>query len=149
MWIISFLPEWAFHLILGIGIAGTVVGFFLGFIPAIKPYKIVIQIISLLILSLGLYLEGGLADYKEWEMKAAEMKVKLAEMETKLAQSDTKVVEKVVTKTQVIREKGKDVIKYVDREVVKYDTKFMPGGQCEIPQEFYKAYNESLGKDIK
>lgn len=149
MWILTVLPEWVFHLILGLGLVGLIAGFVLGFIPFVRQYKLAIQIISLIIFALGLYLEGGLADYKEWEMKSAEMKVKLAEMETKLAQTDTKIVEKVITKTQIVREKGKDVIKYVDREVIKYDTKFLPGGECELPKEFFKAYNDSLGKDIK
>jgi len=83
MWIISILPEWAFHLILTVGIIGTVAGFALGMIPAIKQYKIPIQVISLLVLSLGLYLEGGLADYKEWEARVKEMEAKVAVAEEK------------------------------------------------------------------
>jgi len=149
MWIITFLPEWVFHLIFGLGVLGTIAGFVLGFIPIIKQYKLPIQIIGILTLVLGVYLEGALADYREWEMKAAELKVKIAEMETKIAQGDVKIVEKVVTKTEIVKQKGKDIIKYVDREIVKYDTKFLPGQQCEIPQEFYKAYNESLSVETK
>jgi hypothetical protein len=149
MWIYSVLPEWAFHTLLILGLVATITGFALGTMPFIKKYALAIKISGVFALFLAIYLEGGLSDYREWEFKSAELKVKLAEMETKLAQADTKVVEKVVTKTQVIKEKGKEVIKYVDREVVKYDTKFLPGGQCELPQEFFKAYNDSLGKDIK
>lgn len=149
MWIFTVAPDWVIHFIFGLGVVGIIVGFLLGFIPFVKTYKLTIQIISLLILSFGVYLEGGLSDYKEWEHKTSEMKVKMAELETKLSQADVKVVEKVVTKTQVIREKGKETIKYVDREIVKYDTKFLPGGQCELPQEFFKAYNDSLGKETK
>ena len=149
MWIISFLPEWVFHTLLIVSILGVTAGFVLGMIPLVKRYAIPIRIVSLMSLCLALYLEGGLADYREWEMKAAELKVKIAEMETKIAQGDVKIVEKVVTKTEIVKQKGKDVIKYVDREIVKYDTKFLPGGQCEIPKEFYKAYNESLSIETK
>lgn len=149
MWIYTVAPDWVIHLIFGVGILGIILGFLLSFIPFIKPYKLAIQIISTLVFAFGVYLEGGLADYKEWEFKAAELKTKIAEMETKLAQSDIKVVEKLVTQTKVIREKGNEVTKYVDREIVKYDTKFLPGEKCEIPQEFFKAYNDSLGKENK
>lgn len=149
MWIYTVAPDWVIHLIFGIGILGIIAGFLLSFIPFIKPYKLAIQIVSTLIFAFGVYLEGGLADYKEWEFKAAELKTKIAEMETKLAQSDIKVVEKLVTQTKVIREKGNEVTKYVDREIVKYDTKFLPGEKCEIPPEFFKAYNDSLGKETK
>ena len=149
MWIFTVAPEWVIHFIFGLGIFGVILGFLLGFIPFVKTYKLAIQVISMLVFTFGVYLEGGLADYKEWEFKANELKAKLAEMETKMAKTDIKVVEKVVTQTKVVKEKGAEVIKYVDREIVKYDTKFLPGGQCEIPQEFYKAYNDSLGKDVK
>jgi hypothetical protein len=52
-------------------------------------------------------------------------------------------VTKVVTKTQVIRTRGADIVKYVDREIVRYDEKFAKGGICEIPQEFIKAHNSA------
>lgn len=149
MWIFTIAPEWVIHFIFGLGLLGILAGFLLSFIPFIKTYRLAIQIISILIFAFGVYLEGGLADYKEWEFKANELKAKIAQMETTMAKEDIKVVEKVVTKTQIVKQKGEEVIKYIDREIVKYDTKFLPGEQCEIPQEFYKAYNDSLGKEAK
>jgi hypothetical protein len=143
MWIFSVLPDTVIHLILTVGIIGTVAGFLLGMVPLVKKYKLSIQVISLLILSFGLYLEGGLADNKIWEARVAEVKVKLAEAEAKSAKENVKIVERVVTKTQIVKERGADIIKYVDREVVKYDTKFLPGGICEIPKEFIKAHNDA------
>lgn len=143
MWIFTVLPDIFIHLILALGIIGTIAGFLLGMVPLVKKYKLIIQVISLLILSFGLYLEGGLADNKIWEARVAEVKVKLAEAEAKSAKENVKIVERVVTKTQVVKERGADIIKYVDREVVKYDTKFLPGGICEIPKEFIKAHNDA------
>jgi len=71
------------------------------------------------------------------------MQDKVAAAEVQSKEENVKIVEKVVTKTQVIRTRGEDIIKYVDREVVKYDTKFAPGGECEIPKEFIKALNDA------
>ena len=143
MWIISFLPEWAFHLALAASIVGVIVGFFLSMIPSIKMYAMAIRVISLLVLSLALYLEGGLADYNAWQLKVKEVEAKLAEAEAKSAKENTKIVEKVVTKTQIIKTRGNDIIKYVDREIVKYDEKFAKGGECELPKEFIKALNDA------
>jgi predicted nucleotidyltransferase len=56
---------------------------------------------------------------------------------------NVKIVEKIVTKTQVVKVKGEEVVKYIDREIVKYDVKFAQGGQCEIPKEFYKSLNDA------
>lgn len=143
MFILSILPEWVFHLMLLIGVLGTLAGFVLGMIPVIKNYIIPIRVISLLVLSLALYLEGGLADYKVWELKVKEVEAKLAEAEAKSAVENVKIVEKVVTKTQIVKTRGKDIVKYVDREIIKYDEKFAKGGVCEIPKEFIKAHNDA------
>ena len=141
MWIISILPDAAIHAIFAIGILGIIAGFVLGFIPMVNKYKLPIQIISLLIFSLGLYLEGGLADNTIWQLRVKEMEAKVAKAEAASAKVNTEIVEKIVTKNQVIREKGKTVTEYVDREVVKYDTKYLPGAICEIPKEVIKAHN--------
>ena len=143
MWIISFLPDWVFHAITIAGILGTVVGFVLGMIPAVKTYIIPVRVISILLLSIGLYLEGGLADYQVWEAKVKEVEAKLAQAELQSAKENTKIVTKVITKTQIVRTRGQDIVRYVDREIVKYDTKFAKGGMCEIPQEFIKAHNDA------
>lgn len=143
MWIISFLPDWVFHVMLIAGVLGTVAGFVLGVIPAVKQYVLAIRVISLLVLSLALYLEGGLADYKVWEAKVKEVEAKLAQAEIKSAKENTKIVTKVITKTQIVKTRGQDIVRYVDREIVKYDTKFAPGAQCEIPKEFIKAHNDA------
>ena len=59
MWIISFLPNWVFHLLLTAGILGTIAGFVLGMVPLIQKYIFPIRIISILLLSFSLYIEGG------------------------------------------------------------------------------------------
>lgn len=143
MFILSILPEWVFHAITIAGVLGTVVGFVLGMIPVIKTYIIPIRVISILLLSFGLFLEGGLADYKVWEARVKEVEAKLAEAELKSAKENTKIVTKVITKTQIVRTRGEDIIRYVDREVIKYDEKFAKGGICEIPQEFINAHNDA------
>ena len=73
MWIFTFAPEWFFHLLFGAGLVGIIAGFVLGFIPIIKKYAIPIKVISLIVLGFGIYLEGGLADFREWQLKAAEL----------------------------------------------------------------------------
>jgi hypothetical protein len=141
MWIITFLPAWVFHAILVTGIVGLIIGFALGFIPLVQKYKLPIQIVSLLIFSLGVYLEGGLADNAEWQLRVKEMEAKVAKAEAASATVNTEIVEKVITKNQIVKQKGADVIKYIDREIVKYDIKYLPGAQCEIPIEVIKAHD--------
>ena len=143
MWILSILPEWAFHLILSVGILGTIAGFALGMIPAIRQYKLPIQVISLLVLSLGLYLEGGLADYKEWEARVKEMEAKVALAEEKANTKNVEVQEKIVTQTKVIREKGKDIIKYIDKEVIKTEEVIKYVENCPVPKAIIDIHNDA------
>lgn len=85
---------------------------------------------------------------QHWAAKVREMQDKIAIAEAKSKEENIKIVEKIVVKQKVIREKGDDIIKYVDKEIVKYDVKFAPGGQCEIPKEFVEAVNRAA-KDGK
>jgi hypothetical protein len=108
-----------------------------------------ILVVSGVILSFGLYLEGGLADNKIWETRVLEVEAKLAKAEAQSQKENIKIVERVVTKTKVVKERSDEIIKYVDREIVKYDTKFLPGGICEIPKEFIKAHNDAATPPAK
>jgi len=135
MWIINWLPEFVIHLIFLAGIVGTIAGFVLGFIPFVSKYKLPIQIISLILLSLGVYLEGGLAETAKWELRVKEMEVKVAEAEAKSAVVNTESVEKVITQKQVIKVKGDKIIEYIDREVKVFDN------TCTVPEMAIKAHN--------
>ena len=135
MWIINWLPEFVVHLIFLAGVVGTIAGFVLGFIPFVSKYKLPIQIISLILLSLGVYLEGGLAEKAKWELRVKEMEVKVAEAEAKSAVVNTEIVEKVITQKQVIKVKGDKVIEYIDKEVKVFDN------TCTVPEIAIKAHN--------
>jgi Skp family chaperone for outer membrane proteins len=88
----------------------------------------------------GVYMAGSIANEEAWLAKVREVEAKLAEAEVKAAQETVKIVEKVVVQRQVVREKGRDIVQYVDREVVKYDNK------CEIPTTFIDVLNKAAEK---
>jgi hypothetical protein len=104
-------------------------------------YGKVIKNVAGVLLIVGLYLEGGLGVEQDWRKKVAEMEAKVALAEQQSVKENVRIVEKIVKQTEYIKTRSKDIVKYVDREVVKYDTKFASGGQCEIPKEFIKALN--------
>ena len=147
MWLLHLLPTsfilWIVNLLLLVGITGIILGFFIKFIPIVNTYRLPIQIASIIIFCTGIYWQGGYSVEQAWRERVEEMEAKVAAAESKSKETNTKIVTKVVTKTQVIRTRGEDIVKYVDREIVKYDTKFAPGGECEIPKEFIKALNDA------
>ena len=125
------------------GILLTTVAFFVRRIPIINQYRIPAQVLGIALLVAGVYWRGGYAIEQEWRERVAEVEARVVAAEAQSKEVNTKIVTKVVTKTQVIRTRGADIVKYVDREIVKYDTKFAPGGECEIPSEFIKAINDA------
>jgi len=143
MWILSILPDAAIHLIFILGILGTLAGFVLGFIPFVKAYQFAIQVCSIIVLVFAVYLEGGLADSKEWELRVKEMEAKVAQAEVQSANKNIEIQEKIVEKTKVIREKGKDIIKYIDKEVVKKEEVVKYIENCPVPKEIIDLHNQA------
>ena len=143
MWILSILPDAVIHIIFGLGILGTIAGFVLGFIPFVKTYQFAIQICSIIVLVFGVYLEGGLADYKEWELRVKEMEAKVAQAEAQSANKNIEIQEKIVEKTKVIREKGKDIVKYIDKEVIKKEEVIKYIENCPVPKEIIDLHNQA------
>ena len=143
MWLVNFLPDWIFYAIFFAGVLGLVASFFMKFIPFVYMYITPIQQCSVFAIGIGTYMAGAIADNDAWLARVKEMEEKVAAAEVKSKEENVKIVTKVVTKTQVIKTRGQDIVKYVDREIVKYDTKFAPGGICEIPKEFIKAHNDA------
>ena len=143
MWIFSLLPDWVYHLITIAGVLGLIAAWVLKFIPFVSTYRLPIQVGSIIAVLFGIWMEGGIVNEAKWQARVKELEEKVAIAEAQSKETNTKIVTKVITKTQIVRTRGQDIVKYVDREIVKYDTKFAPGGVCEIPQEFIKAHNDS------
>jgi hypothetical protein len=143
MWILGWLPNWIFYAIFFGGLLGLIATYVLKFIPFLSTYQIPIQVLSVLALCFGTYMAGAISDNDAWLAKVKDVEIKVAEVQVLSAKENVRIVERVVNKIEIVKIQGEEVIKYVDREVVKYDTKFAPGGVCEIPKEFVIAHNNA------
>ena len=145
MWILSFLPDSLLILLINgaltLGVLGIVATFFFGavvrYLPAIEPHRVLIQLVSVVLLVIGVYYKGGYAVDASWRAKVAEMeqKVAIAEEKARTANAEIRTVYvdkvKVVKETQVvIQEKIKDV-------EVKIDS------QCKVTPEVITILNEA------
>jgi hypothetical protein len=146
MWMLTLVPDsflfYVVNIILIAGAVGTFLTFFVihrivRWFPAIAPYHLILQIISIVMLVAGVYLKGGYGVEMTWRERAAELEAKVKESEEKAKQVNEKVVVqyrdrvKVVTDTKiVIQEKIKEVEKIVD-------------GQCKVAPEAVVIHNEA------
>jgi hypothetical protein len=147
MWILHFLPDsvilWSCNILLLTGLVLVIAGFFAHRIPLVWQYQLPFTVLGIALLVAGVYFRGGYGVEMAWRERVAEVEAKLKVAEEQSAKENVRIQERVVKKTEYITRRGQDIIQYVDREIVRYDTKFAPGGQCEIPREFIKALNQA------
>jgi hypothetical protein len=144
MWILSFLPDSAIHIMFVAGILGVIAGFVLGVIPIIGRYQLPIQVVSIVVLTFAVFLEGGMADNNAWLDKVHEQEAKVAQSQVESAKTNTKIVTRIVTKNQVIKQAGDTVVQYIDREVKVFDN------ECKIPGAAITSHDAAAqGKTIE
>jgi hypothetical protein len=145
MWILKFLPDWLFYALFFIGVIGVAVTYLLKFIPipALYIYRTPIQIISILLVAFGTFMSGAIWNEDAWKARVAQLEKEAAEANAKSGQVTVETVTKYVDRTKVIREKGEQIVRVVDREVVKYND------ICKMPEEVVRIHNEAAKGSIK
>ena len=140
-WMLSLVPDWLWTTLLVGSVAGLLVSWFLKRIPFISQYRFPIQAVSFVSLLASIWFISANSTNAVWEAKIKDLedKVKLAEEAANT--KNVEIQEKIVTKTKVIKEKGKTQIEYVDRvitqdkEIIKYIE------QCPVPKVIIDAHN--------
>lgn len=138
-----------------LGIVGTFFSFVvlnrvLQFFPLLATYYRAFQIISIVLLLSGVYLKGVYSTEIAWRERVAEVEAKLKIAEEKSNQANVKIVTKVVKQLELVRTRGDDIIKYVDREVVKDKEVIKFVENCPIPQAIINTHNAAaLNKSIE
>ena len=147
MWILHLLPDsFLIYVINGICIAGgiaTVLGFFLGWVPGIRNWKLPLQLLGIALLVAGVYFKGGYSTEMEWRARVAEVEKKVAIAEAKAKKANTQVQTKIVTKIVKIKEKQQVVKERIqqNKEVINRE--------CKLSDEAIAIYNSSITKEKK
>lgn len=135
------LIAWVVNMILIAGAVTTAAGFFVRFIPFVNTYRIPVQIAGILLLTTGVYFEGGYTTEMAWRERVREVEAKLQVAETRSAEVNAEIVTRVVTQTRIVRERGNDIVRYVDREVVKNQEVIKFVENCPIPEIIVNTHN--------
>ena len=142
-WILGLLPDWFWTVVLIAGVLGILAAWVLKFVPFVSTYRLPIQVGSIIALLIGVYFQGVIANEAKWQDEIAALQKKVDEAAVKSNETNVVVQEKVVTKTKVIKEKGQDIIKYVDREVVKKEEIIKYIEMCPVPKEIIDLHNQA------
>lgn len=114
---LTFLPDFVIHLIFIAGVLGTIAGFVLGFIPLISRYKLPIQVISLVLLSAGLWFEGGLANEARYEAEHQRLKAEIARKEAEAKVLNAKLTAASAERDAAIAARGDKLNQEIDQWV--------------------------------
>jgi hypothetical protein len=155
---LSFVPdsllEMVVNMLLLVGAVSTFLTLFvinriLRWVPSLAPFYPFLQALSVLILAAGIFFKGSYATEAAWRAKVAEAEAKVAVAEQQAKEANIELEKKGGEKIKYIRGRTEYITEYVDREVVKYDVKFAPGGECELPKEFIKSLNMAAERPAK
>jgi hypothetical protein len=104
MWLLNFLPDFAFHIMLIIGILGIIAGFVLNSIPFINTNGKLIQVVSILLTVVAVWYEGGIAKDQEYKKQIAQLELKVSKAEAESAAANTKLAEEILKHQQAIKD---------------------------------------------
>lgn len=150
MWLIQFLPDPLVVIIidtlLGIGVLSFIVCFFfinrlVRWIPGLASHYLLLQIISVFLLTAGVYFKGGYVIESKWraEVEKLQEKIKIAEENSK--NKNTEIVTVYKDKIKVIRKVVKEVKKEIEEKKV-----YINEG-CTVSPTAVEMYNKAVKGD--
>ena len=139
MWILNFLPDWLFYAIFFLGLIGLAVTYLLRFIPipSLYIYKTPIQLVSIALLAIGTFMSGAISNENAWKERVAKLEKEYAESKVESEKINSETTTQYITKREVIKQRGSDQIRFIDREIVKYNE------ICRLPKEVVELHNQA------
>jgi hypothetical protein len=169
-WILSLLPEWFWSFVLIMGVLGILVSWVLKFIPFISTYKLPIQVISILMLLLGVYFQGVYANEEKYKAEhqkisahiarqEAEFKVINAELALIQAERDAAIADRgeksKQTITRWLKEDPKIIVKEIDlseseRKILEEKIQELQKAEkeCKVPALLIEELNNNAVRPL-
>lgn len=138
MWILSWIPDFIFHIIVIVGILGIVASFFFSFIPFISQYKLPLQVVSIIILVFGVFFEGAISNNNSWLLKVKDMEKRIAEAETQSAEANGKLISEMAKKQQELNRAQDELRKRIR------DNSETINAECKISNNTIGILNDAI-----
>lgn len=161
-WMLSLLPDWFWTLTLILGFLGVVAAWVLKFIPFVSTYRLSIQVISVLMLLVGVYFQGVIANEAKWQAEIAKLEDAVKKSEQEAKDLNVRLEQEIAGKKTAQEQKTKEIVKYIDRWQTKEILKEVQGPErvrveevikyvesCPVPKEFIEIHNEAAKKEVK
>ena len=137
MWILNWLPDFVFHLIVIVGILGLLTSQFFSFIPFVGTYTLPIKIVSIVLLVIGVWFEGGISNNESWLAKVRELEFQVAKAEAKSNEANVMLTSQLAAKNKEIA-KSQAELKIKIKEMAN-----AIDAECKVPSIAINILNEA------
>jgi len=142
MWMLSFLPDgflfWVINIVLVIGLAATVLSFFLRFVPFLFPYATPIKLTGIIMLVVGVWFRGGYDNEMSWRAKVAEMQSKIEAAQAQSKEANVALDKKLTESRSVIKDRVNANYKAIE------DNRASINAVCRVNDTAWMLYNRAL-----
>lgn len=155
IWMINFIPDIFWTLVLVSGLLALAASYFLGKLAFVSQYRLPLRIGGVLALLVGIYAQGIIANEALWQARVEDLKKQVATAEEAAKTANTELSTAIDEKRKVEEKKTKEVVKYIDKwktkeiltevagpervrveEVIKYIE------NCPVPKEMLEIHNK-------
>ena len=143
MWIVNFLPDFVFHILLLVGLLGLVASIVLDSVPFISTNAKAIQAASAIVLAIALFFEGAISDNNSWKARVQELELKVAKAETASAEANSKLSKALAAKDKEIALAQAELKNRIKAGAAAMDA------VCKIPADAVAILNDAAKKRTK
>ena len=142
MWMLNFLPDAFFHILLGASILIFLVSTLFNNIPLLGGYTKLIQIISIVCLVFAVWMEGGIAKDNEYKEKIKELQQQIDKAKVESDDLNNKLYEAMLKHQKEIEE-----INDVNKRKLKEKSGKL-NLECKVSQDIIDILNDSARNRI-
>jgi preprotein translocase subunit SecF len=140
MWMLTFIPDSILHAFVNsvfyAGIITSLLGFVFNF-SYLRPYRLIVQVVGIMLLVAGVYFKGGYEVEQQWRARAAELQSKIDTAVVKSQTANTVIQTKVVTKIKRVKE----IQVQLQKEIIEKEK--IINGECVVPKEAIEILNKA------
>ncbi len=137
---LTFIPDSILHAFVNsvfyAGIITSLLGFVFNF-SYLRPYRLIVQVVGIMLLVAGVYFKGGYEVEIQWRARAAELQAKVDAAVVKSQETNTVIKTKVVTKIKRVKE----IQVQLQKEIVEKEK--IINGECVVPKEAIEILNKA------
>jgi hypothetical protein len=138
MWLLSWLPDFVFHLLLLVGLLALAASFILKFIPFVSQYKLPIQAGAVLLIIVSVWFEGGIAEEAKWQARVHALEAKVAKAEVESANANTRLVSELAKNKEKIAQSQAAVKQAIQQNIQAINR------QCKLNDVSVQMYNQAV-----